>query len=46
VANGNTVINNELFPEVIEHNTTQDITPPFVLPDNATMSIDNLIRKN
>ncbi|XP_060854654.1 serine/threonine-protein phosphatase 6 regulatory subunit 3 isoform X1 [Rhopalosiphum padi] len=46
VANGNTVIDNELFPEVIEHNTTQDITPPFVLPDNATMSIDNLIHSN
>ncbi|XP_026822189.1 serine/threonine-protein phosphatase 6 regulatory subunit 3 isoform X2 [Rhopalosiphum maidis] len=46
VANGNPVINNELFPEVNEHNTTQDITPPFVLPDNATMSIDNLIHSN
>jgi len=45
VANGDPVIDQELFPEVIEHNT-QDITPTFVLPENATMSIDNLIRKN
>jgi len=46
VANGDPVIDNELFPEVIDHNTTQDITPPFVLPDNATMSTDNLIHSN
>jgi len=37
VANGDPVIDHELF---------QDITPPLVLPENATMSIDNLIRKN
>ncbi|XP_025202577.1 serine/threonine-protein phosphatase 6 regulatory subunit 3 isoform X2 [Melanaphis sacchari] len=41
VANGDPVIDHELFPEVIEHNT-QDITPPIVLPDNGTLSIDNL----
>ncbi|XP_029342351.1 serine/threonine-protein phosphatase 6 regulatory subunit 3 isoform X1 [Acyrthosiphon pisum] len=34
VANGDPVIDHELF---------QDITPPIVLPENATMSIDNLI---
>lgn len=45
VANGDPVVDHELFPDVIEHNT-QDITPPFVLPESATMSIDNLIRKN
>jgi len=43
VTNGDPVVDHELFPDVIEHNT-QDITPPFV--ESETMSIDNLIRKN
>ncbi|KAF0758565.1 serine/threonine-protein phosphatase 6 regulatory subunit 3 isoform X1 [Aphis craccivora] len=42
VANGDSVIDHELFPDVVEHNT-QDITPPPVLLNNATMSTDNLI---
>jgi len=46
VTNGDPVVDHELFPAVLEHNT-QDITPPFVLSESATMSIDNnLIRKN
>ncbi|XP_022173442.1 serine/threonine-protein phosphatase 6 regulatory subunit 3 [Myzus persicae] len=45
VANGDPVIDHELFPGVIEPNT-QDIAPPFVLPESATMSIDNLIHSH
>lgn len=45
MANGDSVIDHELFPDVVEHNT-QDITPPPVLLNNATMSTDNLICKN
>jgi len=39
------VIDHELFPDAVEHNT-QDITLPPVLPNNATMLPDNLICKN
>ncbi|XP_050055159.1 serine/threonine-protein phosphatase 6 regulatory subunit 3 isoform X1 [Aphis gossypii] len=42
VANGDPVIDHELFPDVVEHNT-QDITPPPVLPNDATISTGNLI---
>ncbi|XP_050055161.1 serine/threonine-protein phosphatase 6 regulatory subunit 3 isoform X2 [Aphis gossypii] len=40
VANGDPVIDHELFPDVVEHNT-QDITPPPVLPNDATISTDS-----
>lgn len=45
MANGDPVIDHELFPDVVEHNT-QDITLPPVLPNDATMSTGNLICKN
>ncbi|KAE9532354.1 hypothetical protein AGLY_009977 [Aphis glycines] len=40
VANGDPVIDHELFPDVVEHNT-QDTTPPPVLPNDATISTDS-----
>lgn len=45
IPNGDPVIENELFSDVIEQ-SKEDISPVIESPDDTTSSVDNLSRKS